>query len=190
MAKRKTKRKKPAKKTNELAKKDKPNGCESLQSATHEIKTFDVQKRHITEATLLPIPIVGSEVFTHEQKAVIMRKLEAVKAAVRSDSKSLQDEAIGEILGDLVTGAYQDKLLAYAISSSSAGANSITTEALNKTQRTRQSADMHLLNIIKAVRDIKRPPVNVIVREAGQVNVADQINQADKQVNIAKDQPS
>jgi hypothetical protein len=44
--------------------------------------------------------------------------------------------------------------------------------------------------MIKAVRDIKRPPVNVVVKEAQQVNVAERINQADKQVNIAKNQHS
>jgi len=32
----------------------------------------------------------------------------------------------------------------------------------------------------------KTPPVNAIVRKAEQVNIAEQINQGDKQVNIAK----
>jgi len=43
-----------------------------------------------------------------------------------------------------------------------------------------------LLNIVKAVRDIKRPPVSVVVKQADQVNVAEQINQGEQQVNIAK----
>jgi len=59
-------------------------------------------------------------------------------------------------------------------------------EALNSIQRARQSADTHLLNIIKAIRDIKRPPVNVVIKEAEQVNVAEQINQGEQQVNIGE----
>ena len=57
-------------------------------------------------------------------------------------------------------------------------------------QKQRQLADIHLLNIIKAIRDIKHPPVQVVVKQAEQVNVGEQINQADKQVNISKDKQS
>ena len=190
MAKKATKRRNPAKKRTDLAKGGKLEKPEVLGTMTPDGKKVNIEKRHIAEATVLPIPIVGPKVLTNEQKATIERKLEAVKTAVRSDSKSLQDEAIGEILGDLVIGAYQDKLLAYTISLSSVETKGINTEALDRTQRTRQSADMHLLNIIKVVRDIKRPPVSVVVKEAQQVNVAEQINQADKQVNVAKSQQS
>jgi hypothetical protein len=90
------------------------------------------------------------------------------------------------MLGDLVAGAYQDKLITYT--RVPVGHNINSVEALNAMQKVRQSADSHLLNIIKAVRDIKRPPVNVVVKEAEQVNVAEQINQGEQQVNIGKHQ--
>ena len=82
----------------------------------------------------------------------------------------------------------QDKLIAY---------NRVLTEncegsskSFYDLQKIRQSADTHLLKIIKAIRGIKHPPVNVVVNEAEQVNIAEQINQGDKQVNIAKNQCS
>ena len=107
----------------------------------------------------------------------------ALKIALRNPE--LHDELISEILGDLITGAYQNKLEAYAVS---LGNNSI--EAMGELQKHRQSADNHLINIIKTIRDIKRPPVQVIVKQAEQVNVGEQINQGDKQVNIANNKQS
>ena len=52
----------------------------------------------------------------------------------------------------------------------------------------RQSADNHLINVLRAFRDIKRPPVQVVVKQAQQVNVAEQMNQGDQQVNISKNE--
>jgi len=106
-------------------------------------------------------------------------------ALVNSD---LHEELMNEIMGDLITGAFQNRLEAYSISLSEDNKNSI--EAMRILQKQRQLADIHLLNIIKAIRDIKRPPVQVVVKQAEQVNIAEQINQADKQVNISKDKQS
>lgn len=52
----------------------------------------------------------------------------------------------------------------------------------------RQAVDNHLMNVLRIFKDIKQPPVNVVVKQAEHVNVAEQLNQADKQVNISGDQ--
>lgn len=106
-------------------------------------------------------------------------------ALVNSD---LHEELMNEIMGDLITGAFQNRLEAYSISLSEDNKNS--TEAMGILQKQRQLADIHLLNIIKVIRDIKRPPVQVVVKQAEQVNVGEQINQGDQQVNIANNQQS
>ena len=188
MAKQKTKRRKPAKKKTELAKTDKPKSSEILTTITRDGKKVDVKRSHITCIYSTPSPIVSLDSLTKDMKSMLELKLEAIKVAIRSDSKNLQDEAIGDILGELVIGAYQDRLMAYGIMLTDQ--STVNTEKVNEIQKVRQSADTHLLSILKAVRDIKRPPVTVVVKEAEQVNVAEQINQADKQVNIAKKQPS
>ncbi len=113
-------------------------------------------------------------------------KILFLKAALRNSD--LHEEIINEIMGDLITGAYQNRLEAYEISLSKDSRESL--DVISKLQRQRQSADMHLLNIIKAIKDIKRPPVQVIVKQAEQVNVGEQINQGDQPVNIAKNQQS
>lgn len=169
-----------------LAGKDKAKGSEILATTTHNGKKVNIEKWHIAGISIQSICIVGSDELDEEKRATLELKFLAIKAALQSNSKDLQDEVIDTILGDLVAGAYQDKLLAYTRVPSGHSKNSL--EALKEIQRIRQVADTHLLNIIKAIRDIKRPPVNVVVKEAGQVNVAEQINQADKQVNIAKNQ--
>jgi hypothetical protein len=52
-------------------------------------------------------------------------------------------------------------------------------ENLERMQSIRQRADNHLLRLIKAYTDFKRPPVKVSVRNLGQINISD------KQVNIS-----
>ena len=187
MAKKRVKRQKPAKKT-ELTKRDKPEDSEILTTITRKGKKLNVLRRDITKICVPPVCIAGPEVLDEDYKLIFELKFEAIRAALSSSSKDLQDEAIGTILNDLVIGAYQDKLIAYATTLTDE--NKYNTDATDRMQKHRQAVDTHLLNIIKAVRDIKRPPVSVVVKEAQQVNVAEQINQADKQVNIAKNQQS
>ena len=183
MAKKATKRRKPAKKKTDLAKRGKPKNSEILATMIRDGKKVNIEKWHIAGICVLPVCISGADELSKEQKARFELKFEAVKIALCSDSKKLQDTVVDTILGDLVAGAYQDKLIAYTRIPVGDRQNSL--DALSGIQRVRQSADTHLLNIIKAVRDIKRPPVNVVVKQAEQVNVAEQINQGDKQVNIA-----
>lgn len=186
MAKKRPKRGKPAKRKNELAKRDKAQDSEILETMTRNGKKVNIKKWHIRGIAIPSTCIVGSEQLNKELKATFELKFDAVKAALRSDSKTLQDEAIDTMLGDLVAGAYKDKLVVYLQVPSGHSKNSL--EALNSIQKARQSADTHLLTIIKAIRDIKRPPVNVVVKEAEQVNIAEQINQGEQQVNIGKHQ--
>ena len=58
-------------------------------------------------------------------------------------------------------------------------------DSLRQLQRVRQSADMHLLRVIQVARDLKRPPVNVVVKQAEQLNIANQ-----QQVNVDKAGPA
>lgn len=188
MARKRTKREKPAKRKNELAKKGKAEDSEILAITTRNGKKVNIEKWHIAGISILPTCISGSDELDEEKRATLELKFLAVKAALRSKSKSLQDEVVDTMLGNLIAGAYQDKLVLYTRVPSGHSKNSL--EALKEIQRVRQAADTHLLNIIKAIRDIKRPPVNVVVKEAEQVNVAEQINQGEQQVNIAKNQQS
>ena len=186
MAKTRPKRGKPAKRKNELAKKDKAEDSEILETMTRNGKKVNIEKWHIKGIEISPTCIVGSSTLTKRTSEALTKKFEAVKVALRSDSKSLQNEAIDTMLGDLIVGAYQDKLVIYTMVPSGYSKNSV--EALREFQKARQAADTHLLNVIKAIRDIKRPPVSVVVKQADQVNVAKRMDQVDKQLNIGKQQ--
>ncbi len=172
---------------NELAKRDeKKEILASYKNA--DGKEVSIERCHIKDISFCPTPIVSMGKASEENLLYLSLKLKAVKIALKSESKELQNEAIGEILGDLVEGAYQDKVIAYnrALTENCEG----SSKAFRELQKIRQAADIHLLNIIKTIRDIKNPPVNAIVKKAEQVNIAEQINQGDKQVNIAKNQNS
>ena len=187
MTKRKNIKNAPKKTKNELTKKD---GKKEVL-ATYEDsdgKEVNIERWHIKSVNFSPTPMVSMRKLSKENLLSFTLKLMAVKMALKSESKDLQNEAINEILGDLIEGAYQDKVIAYnrALTENCEG----SSKAFRELQKIRQAADIHLLNIIKTIRDIKRPPVNAIVRRAEQVNIAEQINQGDKQVNIAKNQCS
>jgi hypothetical protein len=154
-----------------------------LGTVTVNGKELSLERWDIEGITIPPGCIALSQRVTGRLRELLELKFQAVKAALRSKSKDLQDEAVDAILGDLVEGAYQDKLVIY-----SAVPTDSSLEGLRGCQKARQAADRHLLNIIKAVRDMKRPPVNVVVKQADQVNVAEQINQGEQQVNIGKHQ--
>lgn len=97
-----------------------------------------------------------------------------------------QDNTVAKILTEVIFGAYQDRQVCYAISSDN------TFDKLERVQRLRQSADNHLLRVIQASKNFKRPPVKVIVKKTDQVNLADKqvnVSQAvkeDKQINVSQ----
>jgi len=76
-------------------------------------------------------------------------------------------------------------MVAYAIRPT--GVNVDSTEAMESIQRIRQKSDVHLIRVIQAFKDIKRPPVNIVVKQADQVNVGEKQMNVDKQVNISSD---
>ena len=92
-----------------------------------------------------------------------------------------QDSIVDRIVGEVIARAYQDAIVVYGVTLTE---NAL--ERIQRIQRIRQSADLHLVRIIQAFMDMKRPSVSVVVKRTGQVNVAD------KQINIsqAKDSPS
>lgn len=151
-------------------------------------KEINIERWHIKGVNFFPTPMVSMDKISKENLLYLTLKFKAVKMALKSESKELQDEAIDEILGDLVEGAYQDKVIAY--NRTLAENYESSSKAFYDLQKIRQAADIHLLKIIKTVRDIKHPPVKIVVKDAEQVNVAEQINQGDKQINIAKNQYS
>ena len=152
MAKKVTKRKKSVKKNNELAKRDRPEIPEILKTITRNGKELNVERWHITGINSLPSLIAGSDGMTEDQKEMLELKLEAMRVAIGSDSKNLQDEAIGSILSDLVVGAYQDRFFTYGILYSETKPNRVNSKECYDIMKIRQSADTHLLNILKAVR--------------------------------------
>ncbi len=156
---------------------EKKNTAEIEKAVTWEDMSVKAKNIFQNKAIQLPVPMCVTSL--NQCNKILFLKV----ALVNSD---LHEELMNEIMGDLITGAFQNRLEAYLISLSEDNKNSI--EAMGILQKQRQLADIHLLNIIKAIRDIKRPPVQVVVKQAEQVNVAEQINQADKQVNIAKNQ--
>jgi len=151
-------------------------------------KEVSIERCHINSMQFPPSPMVDMDGRSEERALCLILKFKAIRMALQSKSKDLQNEAIDEILGDLIEGAYQDKITAYNRTLTKNYESS--SKAFHNLQKIRQSADIHLLNIVKTIRDIKTPPVNAVVRKAEQVNIAEQINQGDKQVNIAKNQNS
>ncbi|MHC4643384.1 MAG: hypothetical protein ACYS32_17205 [Planctomycetota bacterium] len=122
------------------------------------------------------------EIFT-KSKDKINNRILTLKTAL--ENPDLYAELIDEILSDLIVSAYQDRCNIYAQTLARD-----TDDGRKFLLKMRQSANNHLINILRAARDIKRPPVQAVVKQAQQVNVAEQMNQGDKQVNITNNQQS
>jgi len=114
-------------------------------------------------AQAIPISIKGEDA----------KKLTNLTLSVRDAlmDNVLQSKTIDKMLNEIVYGAYQNRIEAYATQGS-------TQEGgRERVQKLRQDADNHLLNVIKMVRDIKKPLINVAVKQAEQVNIANnQVN--------------
>jgi len=107
----------------------------------------------------------------------------AARLRDRLRDEQLQSETINTILAEVVTGAYLDRKVIYTFYG-----KRFYLEDLERLQTIRQKADTHLLNVIRVYWEITRPPINVVVKQAGQVNVGEQIDQSKQQVNIGKQQ--
>lgn len=88
-----------------------------------------------------------------------------------ADKKQLAS-AIDKIFNELIEGAYLDRMVAYTIRADG------TYNNLEIIQSIRQKADNHLIRLIKAYMDIKKPTIKVLVRSLDQINISD------KQINI------
>lgn len=131
-----------------------------------------------------PMPMWANVFRNNEEtKQTMDLSLSAMLKPLQEDGK--RDRIVDRILSEIVIGAYQDRIVAYSISPS--GPNADSTEAVEMIQKIRQRADRHMLLVIQAFKDIKRPPVKVVVKQADQVNVAEKQINVEKQLNISSD---
>lgn len=96
---------------------------------------------------------------------------QAVVAKMQTDPDQ-RETATERILAEVIAGAYHDKLAAYLLSPTAEYQHDL--DVVRKIQRIRQSADNHLLQVIQAAKDLRRPPINVVVKQAEQVNIGQQ----------------
>jgi len=92
----------------------------------------------------------------------------------RLADEKLTVDTIDRVFNELITDAYLDRGVAYSITVGS------ILEKIEKLQAIRQKADSHLVRLIRAFVEIKRPLIKVFVRRLDQLNVSD------KQVNISQ----
>jgi len=131
-----------------------------------------------------PKPMWGNIFRDNEEtKQTIDLSLSAMLQSLQEEGK--RDRVVDRVMSEIVIGAYQDRAVAYSISPS--GPNADSTEAMGVIQKIRQSADRHLLRVLQAFKDIKRPPIKVVVKQADQVNVAEKQMNVEKQLNISSD---
>jgi hypothetical protein len=131
-----------------------------------------------------PRPIWGRIFENNEEgKRLVGLALSTIYKVLDDEKKS--DTLITKILSEIIMGAYQDRMVVY--SSCPSGPSADSTEAMESFQRIRHKADLHLIRVIQAFKDINRPLVKVIVKQADQVNVGEKQMNVDKQVNISTD---
>jgi len=130
-------------------------------------------KKRLDEKSFSPVVLVTQ---SEESIKVIDQRTGDLKKATKNPD--LRETVIDDILGDIVAGACMDRITVYAAQLKENTANYI--ENLQKRLSMRQSADVHLLMILKVMQEIKQPQPNLTVKEAQQVNVAE------KQVNISQ----
>ena len=87
------------------------------------------------------------ELFSHS-KGKLNSRILALKIALKNPD--LHAELIDEILSDLIVGAYQDRCNIYLLT-----LVNDTDDGRKFLLKMRQSADNHLINVLRAVRDIK-----------------------------------
>lgn len=158
-------KKKSIKKKNQVA--------EKLPTKLQPEDEIALIKKRLNEKSFRPVILVAQ---SEEAAKIIDQRTNDLKKATKNPN--LREMVIDDILGDIVAGACMDRITVYAAKLKENTAN--YTENLQKLLSMRQSADSHLLRIIRAIKDIKQPKANVTVKEAQQVNVAE------KQVNISQ----
>ncbi len=90
----------------------------------------------------------------------------------RLADEKLNADTIDRVFNELIGDAYSDRTIVYLLQVEGNFSN------IEKIQAIRQKADNHLIRLIKAYIDFKKPPIKVFVRKLAQLNVSD------KQINI------
>lgn len=90
----------------------------------------------------------------------------------RLADEKLNADTIDRVFNELVADAYSDRTIVYLLKADN------NFSDIEKIQTIRQKADNHLIQLIKAYVDFKKPPIKVFIRKLDQLNVSD------KQVNI------
>lgn len=168
----------PTRKSTDQAQEKKQGVPRDLQKLKESLESLEA---HIY---VQPMPMWANIFRNNEEtKQTMDLSLSAMLKPLQEDGK--RDRIVDRILSEIVVGAYQDRIVAYSISPSGLGADN--TEALERVQRIRHRADRHLLQVLETFKEIKRPPVKVVVKQAEQVNIAERQMNVDKQLNISSD---
>ena len=104
MAKKPTRKKRPATRETELARRAQPDSPEPTATLIRKGKKVTITKRNIPDNLIPPSCIVGWEELTELLRGECHDQFQELKAALCSDSKELQDAVMNMILGDLVIG--------------------------------------------------------------------------------------
>lgn len=114
-------------------------------------------------------PIVLSE----ENEKNLFEFIKMVKDALFDPE--FKEKTIEKMLCEVILGAYQNRSEAYVTKGDGHEGGQ------ERVQKLRQSADKHLLYALKMAKDITTPSINIAVKEAEQVNIAN------KQINVSND---
>jgi hypothetical protein len=90
----------------------------------------------------------------------------------RLADEKLNADTINRVFNELIADAYSDRTVVYLLKADH------NFSDIEKIQTIRQKADNHLIQLVKAYVDFKKPPIKVFVRRLDQLNVSD------KQINI------
>ena len=128
--------------TNALEKKTKAEIEEALKEDWMSEKQTIESKHYFThKRVFLPSPVFSAG------KKELDNRILSLKIALRN--RDLHAELIDEILSDLIAGAYQDRNDLYGQT-----LKERTDKGYKYLLKMRQSADNHLINVIRAFRDI------------------------------------
>jgi len=119
----------------------------------------------------------------HIQSSIMIKHNESIEKKIQQVSEMFSErlaneeltaDTIDRVFNELITDAYLDRAVTYALKVDS------NFSDMEKIQAIRQKADNHLVRLVRAFVDIKKPLIKVFVRRLDQLNVSD------KQVNISQ----
>ncbi len=142
----------------------------SVQEIVNHIGTDpEAMLQQVKDYFIVPQPLFKAPFNSEEAEKEFKSKLLSINRLLHGE-ENRQAEVLNIILAECVAGAYQDRIFVYDLM----GSNFEDFETTRRIQRLRHAADNHLLRVLQIFRDIKRPPVNVVVKQADQLNIAQQ----------------